>query len=176
MAVKLLWWRVRATGWKPSLWNFSLWNLLETCHPGCLEKPSTLKCCSSEFPVNQTKGLPRKEACCQMLLAALNCRVRSYIIYKVMGAHQNQVEKDPPSSGRQVWLSPCGISGSWCAQGFVWVLWNFLAGNEFDSKHNFAPPTVLLGLLFCPWMWVIFFFSFWWGPTFSYWWLFSRQL
>ena len=25
----------------------------------------------------------------------------------------------------------------------------------FDSKCNFAPPTILLGLLFCPWMWDI---------------------
>ena len=25
----------------------------------------------------------------------------------------------------------------------------------FDSKHNFAPPTNLLGLLLCPWMWGI---------------------
>ena len=23
----------------------------------------------------------------------------------------------------------------------------------FDSKHDFAPPTILLGLLLCPWMW-----------------------
>ena len=155
MTVKLLWWCVRATGWKSSLWS-----LLETCRMGCLEKPPTEKCCSSEFAVNQTKGLPREAACCQMLLAALNCRVRSYILYKVVEAHQNQEEKDRPSSGRQVWLILCGISGSWCAQGFVWVLWTFLAGNEFDSKRNFTPPTVLLGLLLCPWMWVIFFFFF----------------
>ena len=23
----------------------------------------------------------------------------------------------------------------------------------FDSKHDFSPPTVLLGFIFCPWMW-----------------------
>ena len=23
----------------------------------------------------------------------------------------------------------------------------------FDSKPDFAPPTILLGLLLCPWMW-----------------------
>ena len=28
-----------------------------------------------------------------------------------------------------------------------------------DSKCNFAPPTVLLGLLLCPWNWGIFFFG-----------------
>ena len=27
----------------------------------------------------------------------------------------------------------------------------------FDSKCNFAPPTILLGLLLFPWMWGIFF-------------------
>ena len=26
----------------------------------------------------------------------------------------------------------------------------------FDSKRDFAPPTILLGLLLCPWMWDIF--------------------
>ena len=31
-----------------------------------------------------------------------------------------------------------------------------LADMGFDSKCDFAPPTVLLGLLFCPWMWGIF--------------------
>ena len=30
-----------------------------------------------------------------------------------------------------------------------------LAGMGFDSKRDFAPPTVLLGLLLCPWTWGI---------------------
>ena len=33
----------------------------------------------------------------------------------------------------------------------------FLEGMGFDSKHDFAPPTVLLGLLLCPWTEGIFF-------------------
>ena len=33
---------------------------------------------------------------------------------------------------------------------YVWALWASLAGMGFDSKCNFAPPTILLGLL-CPW-------------------------
>ena len=40
---------------------------------------------------------------------------------------------------------------------FVWALWTSLAGKGFDSKCDFAPPTILLGLLLCPWMWGIFF-------------------
>ena len=32
-----------------------------------------------------------------------------------------------------------------------------LEGMGFDSKCNFAPPTFLLGLLLCLWMWGIFF-------------------
>ena len=48
----------------------------------------------------------------------------------------------------QFCLSLCGVSGSWCTQGL-----SPLAGMGFDSKCNFTPPTILLGLLFCPWMW-----------------------
>ena len=29
----------------------------------------------------------------------------------------------------------------------------------FDSKRDFAPSTILLGLLLCPWAWGIFFFG-----------------
>ena len=74
---------------------------------------------------------------------------------------------------RQVWLSLCGVSESWCTKGFVWAYWASLEGIEFDSKHDFAPPTVLLGFLLCPWMWSIIF---WWDPTFSCQWLFSSEL
>ena len=28
-----------------------------------------------------------------------------------------------------------------------------LAGMEFDFKSEFAPPTILLGFLLCPWRW-----------------------
>ena len=56
------------------------------------------------------------------------------------------------------------VSGSWCTQGFVWALQASLAGMGFDSKHDFAPPSVLLGFLLCPWTWSIFF---WWDPAFS---------
>ena len=56
---------------------------------------------------------------------------------------------------------------------FVWVLWASLAGKGFDSKHDFTPPTILLGLLLCPWTWGIFF---WWDPTFSCRRLFSSEL
>ena len=38
---------------------------------------------------------------------------------------------------------------------FVWALWASLAGMGFDSKSEFAPPTIFLGLLLCPWMWGI---------------------
>ena len=36
---------------------------------------------------------------------------------------------------------------------YVWALWASLAGVEFDSKHSFTTPTILLGLLPCPWTW-----------------------
>ena len=38
---------------------------------------------------------------------------------------------------------------------YVWALWASLMGMGFGSKHNLAPPTVLLGLLLCPWTWHI---------------------
>ena len=49
-------------------------------------------------------------------------------------------------------LSP----GSRCAQGFVWALQMSLVGTGFDSNCDFAPPTILLGVLLCPWTWGIF--------------------
>ena len=60
--------------------------------------------------------------------------------------------------------SVCVGSGSWCTQGFVCALWTSLVGLGFGSKCDFTPPTILLGLLLCPWMWGIFF---WCNPTFS---------
>ena len=66
----------------------------------------------------------------------------------------------------------CGVSGLWCTQGFVWALQASLVGMGFDSKCSFTPPTVLLGLLPCPWMIGIFFQ---WDPTFLRW-LFSSDL
>ena len=40
---------------------------------------------------------------------------------------------------------------------FVWALWASLVGMEFESKHDFTPPTVFLGLFLCPWTRGIFF-------------------
>ena len=64
----------------------------------------------------------------------------------------------------------CGVPGSWYTQGFAWALWASLVAMGFDSKHDFAPPTILLGFLICPLMWGIFF---WWDPKFSCRWVFS---
>ena len=38
---------------------------------------------------------------------------------------------------------------------FVWAFWASLERMGFDSKHEFVPPTILLGLLLCPWTWGI---------------------
>ena len=74
---------------------------------------------------------------------------------------------------RQVWLSLCVFSESWCAQNFVWELQASLAGMGCDSKCDFVPPTILLGLLLFPWTWGIIFL---WDPIFSGGWLFSSML
>ena len=47
------------------------------------------------------------------------------------------------------------------------------AGMGFDSKCDFTPPTILLGLFHCPWMGGIFL---WWDPIFSCQHLFSNEL
>ena len=46
-----------------------------------------------------------------------------------------------------------GVSGSWHAQGLFEP--SELVDMGFDSKCSFAPPTILLGLLLCPWTWGI---------------------
>ena len=38
---------------------------------------------------------------------------------------------------------------------FVWALWASLVGRGFESKCDLIPPSILLGLLLCPWMWGI---------------------
>ena len=48
----------------------------------------------------------------------------------------------------------------------LWQVWGLIL-------KAILPPTILLGLLLCPWMWGIFF---WWDPTFSCVWLFSSKL
>ena len=59
--------------------------------------------------------------------------------------------------GKSGSVSVAGTSGSWWAQDFAWVLQTSLASMGLDYKCNFAPPTILLGLLLCPWNWDIFF-------------------
>ena len=52
----------------------------------------------------------------------------------------------------QFCLSLCGVSGSWCAQGLfepsehLWREWGLIL------NLNSPPPTILLGLLLCPWL------------------------
>ena len=54
-------------------------------------------------------------------------------------------------------LSQC-LWGPWVLvhTRFAWALWASLAGKGFDSKLNFAPPTLLLGFSFALGRWVSF--------------------
>ena len=45
--------------------------------------------------------------------------------------------------------------GSLVHTRFVWALRESMAGTGFNSKCEFMSPTILLGLLLCPWMWSI---------------------
>ena len=50
-----------------------------------------------------------------------------------------------------------GLAQSLCCceqDFFFWALQVSLVGMGFDSKHEFIPPTILLGLLLCSWIWV----------------------
>ena len=74
---------------------------------------------------------------------------------------------------RQVWLSL--LWGPWVLvhTRFCLTLWASLVVMRFDSKHDFASPTVSLWLLLCPRTWGIFFQ---WDPTLSCRWLFNSSL
>ena len=92
----------------------------------------------------------------------------------------------PASAADHCWLIPLQETLKHSKAGLIQSLWgllvctrfclsplSILAGMGFDSKRDFIPPTILLGLLLCPWTWGMFF---WWEPTFSCWWLSSSQL
>ena len=64
-----------------------------------------------------------------------------------------------------VWVLVC--------RNFVWAFQVSLVVMRFESKCDLTLPTVLLGLLLSPWMWVIYF---WLYPTFFCQWLFSSEL
>ena len=55
------------------------------------------------------------------------------------------------------WVLSQALWGPWVLvhTRFVWALWASLMGMGFDSKCEFAPPTILLELLLCPWTWGI---------------------
>ena len=79
------------------------------------------------------------------------------------------LHRRPSNTQRQVWLSLLWKSlslslDSDAHKGFVCTLPASLAGMRFNSKCNFSHPTVLFGLLLCPWTWGIFS---WWDPMFS---------
>ena len=63
-----------------------------------------------------------------------------------------QVTADPyllrrhSNTQRQVWLSLCGVSWSWCTPGFVWALWESLVDMGFDLNVIFHLPTISLGV------------------------------
>ena len=65
---------------------------------------------------------------------------------------------------QQVWPVSCGVTAplpqSWCMQGFVCALQASLGGMRFDLKRDCTPPTIVLQLLLCLWLWAIFFGGF----------------
>ena len=58
---------------------------------------------------------------------------------------------------RQIWLSLLWVPWVLVHTRFCWNPLSISGGLSFDSKHDFTPPTILLWLLLCPWIWCIFF-------------------
>ena len=56
---------------------------------------------------------------------------------------------------RRVWLSLLCVP--WVLVCTRFHLNPLSVSGRFDSKHDFAPPIILLGLLLCPWMWGMIF-------------------
>ena len=56
------------------------------------------------------------------------------------------------NSQRQVWLSLCGLWVLGCTRFCLSPLGISGVGMGFDSKHDFAPSSILLGLFLCPTM------------------------
>ena len=78
-------------------------------------------------------------------------------VLRVPGPHSSPQLTHNCSGDTQTlfFLSLCGVSESWCTQICFSPLSISGRYGVFDSKHDFAPPTILLGLLLCPWTWGI---------------------
>ena len=61
----------------------------------------------------------------------------------------------PIPSQETLTVLPQSLWGLWVLvhTRYIWALWVSLTVMGFYSKHDFAPPAVLLGLLLCPWRW-----------------------
>ena len=100
--------------------------------------------------------------------------------------HRPALPRAPAPESGHCWPGPPQDTLKHSKAGLTQSLWGLLVhtrfclsppslsvGMGFDSRHDFSPPTILLGLLLCPWTWDIWF---WWGPTFSCRWLLSGKL
>ena len=105
------------------------------------------------------KGLCHIQACCTQNhwpcgRALLTCISAGDT--QTLKSRSGSVSVGSPSV-HKVWFEP---------SEHLWQLWGLIL-------NVILPPTVLLGILLCSWMWGIFF---WWDPTFSCRRLFSSEL
>ena len=64
------------------------------------------------------------------------------------------LKQSKASLAQSLWQGRLGLGGHKILLESSKYLWQVMG---LDSKCNFAPPTILLGLLLCPWNWDIFF-------------------
>ena len=79
----------------------------------------------------------------------------------------------PPQETLRGWSGSFSVGSPVAHKLLFQPSWVSLVGMGFHSNCNFTPPTILLGLLLCPWMWDI---CFCWDPIFLSEWLFSSEL
>ena len=102
---------------------------------------------------NLHEGLCYTQVCCTQLKSASPSHTHACCTYSpCLCGSPLLTHTSSGDTQTQFCLSLCGVSGSWCTQVLFWAPFVSLAGMGFDSKCDFAPLTILLGLLLCPWM------------------------
>ena len=144
--------------WGSLLWDHCSFLLVLVC---------TRFCCAPREPISQScvsSGSP-------MVRLMATSSKRAYAILKLLHPeplclHQTTTDQYLPRRHPNTVLSQ-SLWGPWVQvrRRCFWALWASLAGMGFDSKHDFAPPAIFLGLLLCPWTWGISSLLVQWSPA-----------
>ena len=92
-----------------TVWEFLWYNCSAVCS------------LSAQSPYGGVNGDLLQEGLCHRLCDQISCTQRSRPCSRPL------LTSNTGDTQTQFWLSLCGVSGSWCTQGFVWALWASLA-------------------------------------------------